>query len=239
MRAAERDAALKAGSKFYFTGRACKSGHIENRQTSNGACVICRADRLREHRKTELGKQTSKRCAAEFYQRNRSRPEFMAEAVRRASEWHKKNKHLERVKEIKRRSARKFASTAVGRAKKAAYKRQKMKSDPQFKMRNILRVRLYHALNGAHRRGSAIKMLGCEVAAAVKHIESQFLPGMSWRNWGHDADTCWHIDHIKPLSSFDLTSEKQLSEACHFTNLQPLWARDNLIKGATVSSCAP
>ena len=50
---------------------------------------------------------------------------------------------------------------------------------------------------------------------------------MTWDNWTTDG---WHIDHIKPLSSFDLTDRKQLLEVCHYTNLQPLWAKDNLIK---------
>jgi desulfoferrodoxin (superoxide reductase-like protein) len=50
---------------------------------------------------------------------------------------------------------------------------------------------------------------------------------MTWDNWTTDG---WHIDHIKPLASFDLTDRKQLLEACHYTNLQPLWAKDNLIK---------
>jgi hypothetical protein len=48
---------------------------------------------------------------------------------------------------------------------------------------------------------------------------------MTWDNWTTDG---WHIDHIKPLaSSFDLTDRKQFLEACHYTNLQPLWAKDN------------
>jgi len=50
---------------------------------------------------------------------------------------------------------------------------------------------------------------------------------MTWDNWTLDG---WHIDHIKPLASFDLTDRKQLLEACHYTNLQPLWAKDNLTK---------
>jgi hypothetical protein len=51
---------------------------------------------------------------------------------------------------------------------------------------------------------------------------------MSWDNWTTDG---WHIDHIKPLASFDLTDRQQLLLACHYTNLQPLWAIDNLSKG--------
>lgn len=76
--------------------------------------------------------------------------------------------------------------------------------------------------------GSAVKLLGCTVAQAIQHVESQFKPGMSWDNWSLHG---WHIDHILPLSSFDLTDPDQLATACHYTNLQPLWAVDNIRKG--------
>jgi len=65
----------------------------------------------------------------------------------------------------------------------------------------------------------------------MKHIEAQFKSGMTWENWSR---TGWHLDHIKPLSSFDLSDRAQFLEACHYTNYQPLWAKDNLIKGKKV-----
>jgi hypothetical protein len=54
---------------------------------------------------------------------------------------------------------------------------------------------------------------------------------MTWENWSKYG---WHIDHIKPLSSFNLTDYEQLKMACHYTNLQPMWAKDNLIKSNKV-----
>jgi hypothetical protein len=60
----------------------------------------------------------------------------------------------------------------------------------------------------------------------VEEKEYKSQPGMSWDNYGE-----WHIDHIKPLSKFDLTNREQFLEVCHYTNLQPLWAKDNLAKG--------
>ncbi|KKL15741.1 hypothetical protein LCGC14_2502560 [marine sediment metagenome] len=55
---------------------------------------------------------------------------------------------------------------------------------------------------------------------------------MSWENYGFYG---WHIDHIKPLCLFNLSDEKQFNKACHYTNLQPLWAEENLKKGGRLS----
>lgn len=85
-----------------------------------------------------------------------------------------------------------------------------------------LRSRLRKALARGCKTASAVKDLGCSVAELIKHIELQFQDGMSWDNHGE-----WHIDHIKPLASFDLTDETQAKAACHYSNLQPLWASEN------------
>ena len=75
-------------------------------------------------------------------------------------------------------------------------------------------------------------MLKINITSQLKeHIEKQFVDGMSWDNWALDG---WHIDHIKPLASFDLTDRQQLLEACHYTNLQPLWAKDYLSKSDNI-----
>jgi len=59
-----------------------------------------------------------------------------------------------------------------------------------------------------------------------QYLEERFQSDMTWNNYGE-----WEIDHIKPLSSFDLTDRDQLLQACHYTNLQPLWAEENARKG--------
>jgi hypothetical protein len=74
------------------------------------------------------------------------------------------------------------------------------------------------------------EMLGCDYQTAFKHIESRFKKGMSWDNFGD-----WHIDHIIPLAS--AKTEEELIELCHYTNLQPLWAEENLIKGDKIIAC--
>jgi hypothetical protein len=109
------------------------------------------------------------------------------------------------------------------------YNNKKLKTDNNFKITKRLRCRLYHALKGNAKRGSAIQDLGCSVDFLKQHLEAQFQPGMTWDNYNMHG---WHIDHIRPLASFDLTDPEQLRAACHYTNLQPLWAADNISKGA-------
>lgn len=96
----------------------------------------------------------------------------------------------------------------------------------RFAMR--LRDRLWEAIRGKVKSGSAVADLGCTVAEARAYLEALFQPGMTWENYGE-----WHIDHIRPLSSFsDLEDRDQLLQAVHYTNLQPLWAKDNIAKGS-------
>ena len=73
--------------------------------------------------------------------------------------------------------------------------------------------------------------IGCSGAFLKIYLESKFQPGMSWDNYGFGNDK-WHIDHIRPLSSFNLADEKEIQKANHYSNLQPLWQKDNLSKGS-------
>lgn len=81
---------------------------------------------------------------------------------------------------------------------------------------------------GARKSDTTIKLLGCSYAEFIPHFEKQFKPGMTWENRGLLG---WHIDHIRPCANFDLTDPEQQRICFHFTNLQPLWAADNLRKG--------
>jgi len=107
------------------------------------------------------------------------------------------------------------------------YNRRKYRESIKFRLASLLRSRTKDAIAGKFRAGSAIGDLGCTTEQLKEHLESQFQPGMSWENWGLDG---WHVDHIKPLNRFDLTDREQFLEAAHYTNLQPLWAYENLVK---------
>ena len=95
-----------------------------------------------------------------------------------------------------------------------------------YKLSANLRGRLRAALKNDFKTGSAVQDLGCSIAELKLYLKERFTFEMTWENHG----TYWHIDHIKPLSKFDLTDRQQFLEACHYTNLQPLFWHDNLTK---------
>lgn len=89
----------------------------------------------------------------------------------------------------------------------------------------------------AIKRGGGVKaarvaeLLGCGVPEFMRYIEGLWLPGMSWDNWGNTLHH-WQLDHIRPVSSFDLRDPVQQAACFHFSNYQPLWKLDNVRKGA-------
>ena len=117
------------------------------------------------------------------------------------------------------------------------YHRERLATDVEFRLAANLRGRVRSAIQS----GKGIKakrteeLLGCTIAEARAHIESLWLPGMTWDNWAMDG---WHIDHIRPCASFDLTDLEQQKQCFHYTNLQPLWAFDNLSKNDSWDSAS-
>ena len=107
------------------------------------------------------------------------------------------------------------------------YYRTRYQNDLEFKLRKNLRTRLNRAIRNNQKAGSAVKDLGCTIAEFKQYLESLWQDGMSWDNYSYHG---WHIDHIKPLSKFDLSDPEELKKACHYTNLQPLWKNDNMQK---------
>lgn len=134
-----------------------------------------------------------------------------------------KNKELSRSrnKDYRERNA----------ARLAKYKTTRYRTNIECRLRSILRSRVYGILSGSRMGGSAVADLGCTIEELKVHLESLFLKDMNWGNW---SKTGWHIDHVKPLAAFNLTNREEFLKACHYTNLQPLWAFDNLSKGARI-----
>ena len=114
------------------------------------------------------------------------------------------------------------------------WKRRKRKSDPAYRMKESLRARFNMMVRGKSKNGSAVRDLGCTWQAFIDRIESRLQPGWSWENYG----TEWQIDHIFPLAWVNLEDRLEVRAACHYLNLRPISAADNIAKGDSLSAKA-
>lgn len=109
----------------------------------------------------------------------------------------------------------------------------KRQTNPQWKLKQVLRGRYLDALKRhtvggkVNKNHSAIELLGCSIEFYKQHLEQQFKPDMNWKNHGE----LWEIDHIKPCAVFDLTDVNQQKECFNYINTQPLYKTDNRSKG--------
>jgi ribosomal protein L20 len=144
------------------------------------------------------------------------------------------------------RKANREKSKTYGRA----YMARKRKEDPEgekaklkawrqgnlnFKVSKALRGRVNCAIRKAlgsngKKCDHTMTLVGCTVKEVIVHIERQFRIGMTWDNWGN-KEGFWNIDHIRPCASFDLRDHVQQRQCFHWTNIQPLWWRENMEKG--------
>lgn len=98
-------------------------------------------------------------------------------------------------------------------------------NNPNYMLSEKLRSRIRNALRGNPRSSDIQSLLGCSYSEFREYIQSKFEEGMAWHNFGE-----WHIDHIRPCCSFNLSDPLEQAKCFHYTNMQPLWAKDNLQK---------
>ena len=158
--------------------------------------------------------------------RARERHIAKKDEVREAQKKYAKN-NSEKIKTYKRKSKEK------NKEKNNKKEAERKKSDPLYKLKCNLRSRLSYAFKKGQKKCSAIKNLGCSLEDLKKRLSDRFYPNpltgeqMTWENYGK-----WHVDHIFPL--FKCQTEEEILKACHYTNLQPLWAYENLAKRAKI-----
>jgi hypothetical protein len=106
---------------------------------------------------------------------------------------------------------------------------ERIAGDPQARLSRRYRTTTAGAITAVKRgsRETLPELFGCDWPTLRAHVEAQFKPGMTWESHGLKT---WHLDHIKPVTAFDLEDEAQRKEAFGYKNLQPLWARENHVK---------
>ena len=212
------------GLKRYFTGKPCKHGHITERYVKDKTCIICSRAHKKKYAQTEQAKEKAK-----IYQQSEKFKLAHSESVKKyemsnkCKTYRKAWRNSGAGKDYHKEYNKEYTKTDKRKEYKKEYSKTRLAEDINFKLAKNLRTRLNTAIKGDYKSGSAVRDLGCTIEFLKQHLETQFKDGMNWENHGK----VWHIDHIEPLCSFDLTNREQLLKACHYTNLQPLFKQDN------------
>ncbi len=182
----------------------------------------------------------------EWDKKNRLTPEYKEKKREYCREWNKRNpltpEQRERHREHSRNRRKVYKEKNLEEVKqwrannpekvKMIYRRAhaRLMASGHGRVRLALPSRIRKALkaNKTIKSERTLFLLGCDLDWLKAWLEVQFQPGMSWENYGHGG---WHVDHIRPCATFDLVNEIEQRRCFHWTNLQPLWAIDNLSKG--------
>jgi hypothetical protein len=184
----------------------------------------------------ESKKQRKKEYDKKYNEENKDKRKEQSKEYREENKESKKEydkKYNEENKEKKAEQSKEWQENNREKSNeiKNRWRRNKKQNDIGFKISQVLRKRLNRAIkkNQGFKSGKSDDLLGCSYEKVIQHLEDQFTEGMTWENHGFEG---WHIDHIKPCSVFDLTDPEEQKKCFHFSNLQPLWASENLSKGA-------
>jgi hypothetical protein len=139
--------------------------------------------------------------------------------VKKGRKYYIKNRELI----LKKKQEYQRKNSKILSKRKLKYILKRFKTDMNFKLKMKLRNRIYIALRGNAKRGSAVRDLGCTIEFLKQYLESKFYGKMTWNNWGK----VWELDHKKALWKFDLTDRKQFLQAVNYKNLQPLTVSDH------------
>ena len=206
-----KEKSLLYSKEWYKKNKERKLKKSQEWYEKNREKIILNAKKWREKNK--------ERCilnGKKWYEENRERK------LKQTKEWTLKNKqkHKQDVKKWYQKN-KKYITEKL---------KKRRKTDPTFRMIGNIRRRVLLALKGKNKSANTMKLLGANMEEVWKHLELKFKPGMTKENHG-----LWHIDHIIPCSSFDLTKPEEQAKCFHYTNLQPLWASENLSKGNRIS----
>lgn len=164
-----------------------------------------------------------KKFRAEQYRANK------AEALKESALYRAKNRTSLKQRLLRRIAQRKHRANNRDKINKSYLKKKQF--NPAFRIRHTVADRIRMALKsevaGARKSASTMELVGCTTKFLKSYLEQRFKPGMTWQNYGPKG---WHIDHVIPCASFDLTKAREQRRCFHYTNLQPLWAHENLLK---------
>jgi hypothetical protein len=217
MKRCRRCSELKPAAEF---GRRSVDRSSDGLETWCRACKA--ADQLaRYHRDIEHGRQINRASTARRIDKARAESRRYAAEHKDQKREYDKAYHAAHAEKIARRVA---DWKTNNRPRLNAALNEQRRSDPTIRLAHNIGVQMRNALRG-RKPGAWRDLVGYSVDDLKSHLESLFLPSMSWANYG----TAWHIDHKQPISTFDLP--RQIRECWALSNLQPLGNIENIRKG--------
>jgi len=207
--------------KVYRICRVCKLKKVETEFAQYNLCKLCRPMKQKEYDAKKYLKHKATINARVKNWKDKNKEKF--------NEIQKHYKEENREKLLKEQKARRLKNIEHCRKRDASWAKEKRRTDLNFRLKGVLRVRIREVLlrDYANKSAKTMDLLGCTIDYFRLHVESKFVKGMTWDNYGKYG---WHIDHIIPCNAFDLTKEEEQKKCFHYTNMQPLWAEDNLRK---------
>lgn len=191
----------------------------------------------KEKRKSRKKEKKKRYCRNYHIKRKRLENKLIRKQLAEAKKQYKINHPEEIIEQSTQYRLEYYQKNREEILKDQKKRRQKTKEriyNTNFKLRCNLRCRVLSALKGNSKSASTMELIGCSIKFARDYLESKFTERMTWDNHGtgyHGKGMKeWHIDHIKPCASFDLSKPEEQRKCFHYTNLQPLWATHNLIK---------
>lgn len=222
-----RAEAKKLGLKHYFTGKSCPAGHVALRHVSSYCCVPCGADWAAKERATNPAYLESQRTICRENNRRR---------------YHEDPEFRERSKAQSYAGWKRRFNTPEGKAQAYAWSKEWRKQNPEkvrqmgiaYRRNNPEKMAIAYAVRASVKRLKKIKSddhvieaLGYSRNDFRRHMEALFTEGMCWENYGD-----WQIDHIRPVTLFIQEGNLDTLKVHALANLQPLWAEENMAKGA-------
>jgi hypothetical protein len=212
----------KCGDLLYFTQFSSDKRHKDGLQSS---CKKCRQLYYKKNRDVILEKQRRSRATPEDKQKRRiyldkNRDKIKNQKKKAKALWDLNNKdHIAEYEE---------KNKDVFRKRRSDYWRRRRLSDVSVKIRSNLSRRIRCSLSEyrLRKKDKTVDLLGCSMSFFCEYIESLFLDGMSWYNYGNKRDN-WELDHIIPCDSFNMEDDTELRKCFHYTNVRPLWVSEN------------
>jgi hypothetical protein len=218
----------KDGKSIYC--KKCENHRAEvfrkkNRELVNNASKKWRKNNSEKYKETveRYLKKNPQMTSKERIKKYRQNPEFKEKEQSR-----RKEKYISNIdKEREKRRLYYQNNKIKERRKNNEWKKNKLRTDPIERLKKNLRDRIRQFLTNNNKSKRTFEIIGLDKDKFKSYIESKFVEGMSWDNYGE-----WHLDHKRPLCT--AKSEEEILILNHYTNLQPLWAGDNIRKNRKI-----